>query len=86
MTGWRKPPANSRALPTEADLTPIADAVLALGGFAVIGELVLIADVIVVEQLANGDDPPGAHRLERADGRSVYVFRRPLAWPTDRPS
>jgi hypothetical protein len=66
-----------RPLPSADELAPICDAVLALGTFAVYGELVLVADTLVIERAANGDNTPSTHTLRRDDGRVVHVFRRP---------
>jgi hypothetical protein len=62
---------------------PPADWVLEHGGFVVNDDLgvVLLADVFVVEHVANGASPlPETWQLVRADCRRLYAFR----WPSER--
>ena len=48
-----------------------------VAGAVVAGHVVLMPDVVIAELVANGDDVPSTWEVERADGRSVYVFRLP---------
>jgi hypothetical protein len=59
-----------------------ADLALDAGGpgWARAGDLFVVADLLIVEGLANGhDELPATTRLVRADGRAVWLFR----WPPE---
>lgn len=58
-------------------LEPYVDHALASGQVVAVGHVVLMPDVAIAELVANGDDVPPTWEVERADGRSVYVFRMP---------
>lgn len=61
-------------LPPETDLAPYADLCIETGSRHRIGDLLLIADVLVTEIFVNGWELPETMRLERDDGRSVSVY------------
>lgn len=63
-----------------AALAGPADEALLTGQPVVVLEhgVILVPDIFVVEALANGLPPlPDTYRLQRDDGRALYVFRAP---------
>jgi hypothetical protein len=40
-------------------------------------DLMVVPDVIIAEGVANGLEIPDTHRAVRADGRTIWLFRRP---------
>lgn len=60
-----------------------AERAIATGEPVVFARLVLVPDLFMLSGVANGHEAAPTVRLERDDGRAVYVYRLPAGWPHD---